>query len=174
MISTETKICSRCKQDKSISEFGVRKNRPGGLQSTCRSCNRELSRDWRSANPRKVAVAAKLYKADNAEKLAKYDQTYWSENKAKLAADARLRKYGISQEQFDELLKTQNGQCAVCQMNFADANKAAFVDHCHATGRVRGLLCTKCNSGIGLLGDTLERLEAAVAYLKGSVHYATA
>jgi len=76
---------------------------------------------------------------------------------------ARLgRNYGLSREQHRQLLEEQNGVCAVCKL---PSRRALCVDHCHATRQVRGLLCDKCNTALGLLGDDVRRLLAAVAYL---------
>lgn len=75
-----------------------------------------------------------------------------------------LRKYGITSAQYDELLAAQNGVCAICRGPSVDGSALA-VDHCHETGRVRGLLCANCNRGVGLFADDPDRLVAAAAYL---------
>lgn len=74
----------------------------------------------------------------------------------------RLSKYNISQEDFDILLQEQNGNCAICYNQLI--GKFA-IDHNHDNGKVRGLLCLKCNSGIGLLGDSPKLLMSAIDYL---------
>lgn len=78
---------------------------------------------------------------------------------------AKLKKYGLSLEQYEEMLKRQRGVCAVCG-HVCATGKILSVDHDHDTGRVRGLLCNSCNLGIGQLGDSLDRLRAATAYLE--------
>jgi len=62
------------------------------------------------------------------------------------------------------LREAQKGRCAVCALPIEGKNEHA--DHDHVTGKARGLLCSKCNSGIGLLDDNVDRLLAAVEYLK--------
>jgi hypothetical protein len=74
-------------------------------------------------------------------------------------------KYGLSAAGYDDLLAQQGGVCAICQQLDPKGRRLA-VDHCHETGRVRGLLCVPCNVGIGNLNDDPERLLAAVAYLQ--------
>lgn len=71
------------------------------------------------------------------------------------------RKYGLTQADFDRLRDSQRGKCAICEW----FTEKLVVDHCHATGRIRGLLCGKCNSGIGLLQDDPRILRAALNYL---------
>lgn len=79
----------------------------------------------------------------------------------------REKKYGISKAAFDVLFQVQLGKCASCEDSLAGGH-GTHVDHDHVTGRVRGLLCGPCNSGLGLFCDDARRLLAAVAYLKKS------
>jgi hypothetical protein len=69
-------------------------------------------------------------------------------------------RYGLSLAEFETIKDKQRGVCAVC-----GCTRKLLVDHCHTTGRVRGLLCQKCNTGIGFLGDDLNGLTKAVQYL---------
>lgn len=92
----------------------------------------------------------------------------------KNARASRLRtKYGMSIADFDARLLAQRGLCSICGVLMtpparrARANRSGVtVDHCHDTGRVRGLLCYECNLGLGVFKDSLQRLRAAVAYLE--------
>lgn len=82
----------------------------------------------------------------------------------------RLARFGITPEQYTQMLEAQGGVCAICcQPERGRAKngriKKLAVDHDHETGAVRGLLCANCNKGIGNLGDDPERLMAAAAYL---------
>lgn len=88
--------------------------------------------------------------------------------KAAKARDARLLKqYGITTKQYDERLKAQKNRCAICKLDCSSGRKLA-VDHDHATGEVRGLLCGKCNRAIGLMSDDIDRFIAAARYLHES------
>lgn len=83
-----------------------------------------------------------------------------------------LAKYGITGEEYDAMEREQDGKCAICKQperRYGSHGKVKrlAVDHCHETGKVRGLLCADCNTAIGLLGDNPERVEAARAYLVG-------
>ena len=73
-------------------------------------------------------------------------------------------KYGLSREQFTEMLVAQNYQCLICDIPLLTR---VDVDHDHLTGQVRGLLCVSCNGGLGIFKDSIERLERAIQYLKG-------
>ena len=88
---------------------------------------------------------------------------------------SRLRRYGISRQQYTEMYIKQNGKCAICNSinpnsgAAKDGSKSFCVDHCHTTGKVRGLLCFKCNSGIGNFIDNIENLKSAINYLEASL-----
>ena len=83
----------------------------------------------------------------------------------------RFAHLGLTKARYYELLEEQRNGCAVC--GFRESSKkmqglirSLCVDHCHSTGKIRGLLCGKCNRALGLAGDSIERLEAMIAYLK--------
>lgn len=81
--------------------------------------------------------------------------------------EARLKKvYGLDFREIDRLLSAQKNACAICEV---DINaKTLHVDHCHSLGHVRGLLCQKCNQGLGLFGDNIKTLLAAAEYVKNA------
>jgi hypothetical protein len=74
----------------------------------------------------------------------------------------------VTQEQFDQMVENQNGLCLICGKPPSGKGKSAIlhVDHCHDTGKVRGLLCTNCNCGIGFFKDDPELVKKALAYLE--------
>lgn len=74
------------------------------------------------------------------------------------------KRYGVTIEQYDEMLAQQNGLCAICNKTCGTGRNLA-VDHDHATGEVRGLLCAECNTGLGKFKDSLDLLTGAMSYL---------
>jgi len=88
-------------------------------------------------------------------------------------ANADLKKlYGVTLDWYNQKLKEQDGVCAICKEPETAVIRgktiSMAVDHCHNTGAARGLLCTKCNQGLGMFRDKIDILESAVRYLKGS------
>ena len=77
----------------------------------------------------------------------------------------RARRYGMSTEDYDALLARQGGVCAICRQK---SDRRLAIDHCHVTNRVRGLLCHKCNVGLGNFGDDTDRMRMAIEYLENS------
>lgn len=76
-----------------------------------------------------------------------------------------MRTYGLTLTEYDKLLNKQNNCCAICKINKNNFKKNLCVDHCHITGKVRGLLCTKCNKSIGLFKDNIEIINSAINYV---------
>lgn len=79
----------------------------------------------------------------------------------------KLKKaYGITIEQYDAMVAAQNGMCPICLGPLAGSVRRAHVDHCHVTGKVRGILCSNCNSGIGKLQESPAIFNRAATYLE--------
>lgn len=81
--------------------------------------------------------------------------------------------FGITLEQYNEMLKNQRGLCAICEVHYSNFKRALAVDHCHHTGKIRGPLCASCNSGLGKLQDSVDYLESAIRYLSNGPRYLT-
>lgn len=83
------------------------------------------------------------------------------------AKNANLKRlYGMTLDQFESMLQSQGGRCKSCQTDKPGGRGAFHVDHCHQTGRIRGLLCHKCNVTLGNAGDSIEWLMSLVRYLQ--------
>lgn len=76
--------------------------------------------------------------------------------------------FRMTPEEYDALLEKQKGLCAICERHFSNFKRRLAVDHCHHTGKIRGLLCASCNSGLGKLQDDIEYLKAAINYLNST------
>jgi hypothetical protein len=127
-----------------------------GYQKEWRKANPEYaaksSREWHARHPGRSAIQGRRWRA----KYPDY-QTHYK----------RLWAYGLSKEKFLEMLDNQKGCCAICSKKFGKGKDLGpHVDHCHRTGKIRGLLCNPCNRGLGLLGDTLLCAMRTVSYLR--------
>ena len=133
---TGLKTCTQCALEKPIEDF--RANSKGSF-TWCQDCH--------TNNGKKTMQE---WRAKNPER-ATYNR------KRHL-----LKQYSLTPEEFTYMVMEQGGVCAICNL----VPSSLYVDHDHATGSVRGLLCQKCNSGIGFLGDDINGLEKALNYLK--------
>ncbi len=95
-----------------------------------------------------------------------YRKQYNNENRKMRARHHLLSKYGLTEEDYNQMFTEQSGCCKICDTHQSEFTKRLYVDHCHNTGKVRGLLCHQCNSGIGMLKDNPDLVLKAAAYLK--------
>ena len=150
LVSEETKTCPSCKQDKYFSEFGKDKTKKLGISSYCKPCA-SLNR---AKNYSKNPFIEK-------EKL----KEYYKNNKDKSRSYSLKNLYGVSTEQYNEMKYMQGGSCKICKTHESNLKRKLFVDHCHTTGFIRGLLCQSCNTMIGNAKDNILVLQAAINYL---------
>lgn len=134
------KVCGTCSAELPLSSFYSNKRNRDGLYNHCKSCVRLIQKRYEERN--------------------------------KVTRRARgLRKIGATLEQYDELFAQQNGKCLICNeppKGTSRITQNLHVDHDHLTGKIRGLLCNRCNRGIGFFEDKADLLESAYKYLKES------
>ena len=122
--------------------------------------NAEKMRRWRKRHPESNYKIVKAWKARHPEvhrARAKAYHRKWIINK----------KWNLSDAEWHSILKAQGGGCAICKWNSTEKNLS--VDHCHETERIRGLLCGKCNRGLGMFLDSPKLLRKAARYLESDV-----
>jgi len=89
-------------------------------------------------------------------------------DKSRSKLKARVRKYGLTVERYKAMLVEQDNKCAICGALFSEEDSNWYIDHCHTTGKVRGLLCLRCNLGLGWFSDDLNSLANAIQYLNAN------
>jgi hypothetical protein len=120
--------------------------------------NRARNRAYYKANRARTCAQKKAYREANRDKVFAYREKHRARDKEY----SLKRNYGISQAQYDQMFQSQGGKCAICSRG----DLKLSVDHCHSSGKVRGLLCTNCNTSLGGFRDSTEALLSAVQYLK--------
>lgn len=142
------KVCPGCKENKPIAEFGYRS---GGkfLTSLCPLCVLEYSRRRRAKDPER-----------HREREREYESRPEVQRRNRIRHVAKL--YGITSEEYEALESAQGSACAICRKE----HPKLHVDHCHDTGKVRGLLCPGCNVGLARFDDSIEGLQRAIDYLR--------
>ncbi len=131
---------------------------------------KEKYQAYRIAHKEERKAAHRAYEVANKEKLARYRHEYHSKNRERRNRTRRqnslMKQYGMTMENYDLLLAAQGGECAICHSSPGQGHPHLVVDHCHTTGRVRGLLCHSCNRTIGAMNDDICLLRSAVNYLE--------
>ena len=151
------KRCPKCKSIKETSEFYVRPAMKDGFSCWCKKCNIESSKRWESTPAGKVATKAKYkrWKQNNPDSVKACNRKH------------NLLRYGITPDDYQNIFSTQGACCAICKTDKPANGQGNFhVDHDHQTGRVRGILCSECNIGLGKFNDDPRLLTAAAAYLQ--------
>lgn len=177
----DSKECSKCKEIKSINEFYISKNIKDGYQNNCKKCALLYSQSRRTPQTKEKARnymkiyrtkpdtqnRIKKYLNNNKERISKQRTLYTKKNKEKLREKRLLRKFGLSIDEYNRMTLEQNNCCKICNRHAAESNfEKLSVDHNHKTGKVRGLLCNKCNAALGLFMDDATIINSALNYLK--------
>lgn len=141
------KLCTKCNINKEVTEFAKDGAKKDGLYSSCKPCQ------------------VLYHKTERVQKLRK---SWRVENKQKMRENNYKKSYGVTIEDYDKMFKQQDGKCSICfSAETKNKNYGYFaIDHCHKTGKVRGLLCDKCNTALGSFQDSPEVLLRAIQYLK--------
>jgi hypothetical protein len=113
------------------------------------------------AQRRKNAEYCRAWREANKDKQKAYQKKWHAENGTK-------RRYGITRDEREALFASQDFKCAVCGTNEPGSKSGWHTDHCHASGKVRGILCHHCNTMLGLAKDNPDTLLRAVDYLKAA------
>jgi hypothetical protein len=129
------KTCKVCGVEKNISDFYTGRK-------DCKDCKNAAARQWRKDNP------------ENVER-----------HLVRMRERTKERRYGITQEQFNQMILDQNSKCKICSNDFKNS-KDTHIDHCHNTNKVRGLLCNNCNLALGQFNDNTDNMDNAIRYLQ--------
>lgn len=146
-----TKYCSGCKEVHPLDRFSPDRHLRHGVSHYCRESKQSrVTPATRAANARLERARARR----NPEAVAR----------------SNLKLSGMTPETYDALLQSQNGVCAICRQaetsrHWGGTLRRLAVDHCHTTGVIRGLLCARCNMGLGYFSESRERMQAAIAYI---------
>jgi len=137
----ETRVCRVCGEEKNLLDdyYFVRKDRslPSSYSYECKACTIERTTNYNKRNSNSVR------------------------------SQYLKRNYGLTFEEFDSMLTKQDNCCAICKGKEPYGRHKRFtVDHNHKTGEVRGLLCNRCNTALGLVGDNIHTLKSMIQYLE--------
>ncbi len=162
-------VCGKDREFASKSYFYKAKK----YNHACKSCSNSLNAGGLGMvlydeNNQRCCIDCKQHKPDSEYYNNKSGKTSVCKSCSKerfknyAKSTGRFKKYGITKEQFNDMIDNQNNQCAICNK---ELSSEIHIDHDHATGKVRGILCGKCNKGLGQFDDNVEFLRNAINYL---------
>lgn len=141
--------CTQCNIEKPPSCFRDYDRKRNGKRSNCRECERKSDK----RTPEQLREKTRKWRENNKDILP-YSYRRWS----------LKTYYGLTEEEYNEKLSSQNGVCALCSSPPTTKNLA--VDHCHSTDKIRGLLCANCNTALGLVKENTDILSKMIDYLR--------
>jgi hypothetical protein len=131
------------------------KNSPKGKHHRCKECAKKLPQ---------------TFSPDQLERRRKTSAAWYRKNKnnllPKMRSSSLKNNYGITDVEYEKILEGQGRVCKICGSDNPGRGKYFCVDHCHKTGKVRGLLCDNCNKGLGHFKDNISFLERAMTYVR--------
>lgn len=149
------KICTKCKVTKPLGEFYNATHHKDGKTSQCKQCTDRKNKEWESRNK---------------DKVREYRKQADFRRRDYRAGEHLFRTYGLTKSEYTNLLTKQQGLCAICKREesgvLRGSKRRMGVDHNHKTGRIRGLLCDDCNTGIARLQESPEILRIAARYVE--------
>ena len=135
----KTKICTKCKEEKSLTEFFKDKHKKSGLTSACKVCRSKAYNTW---------------ERNNKQRIKQYSRK------------SNLKKgYGLTIGDWNNLFDRQQGRCAICERHQSEEPMRLHIDHNHRTGQIRNLLCSNCNRMLGCAKESTTILVKAIEYL---------
>lgn len=146
-----SKKCKVCGEYKPTTDFYKNSSYKDGFTSKCKTCHiKQTTENYKKKPEINEANKKRYFKNIDAERNRDYK-----------------RNYGITLEDYNKMLQEQQNSCAICGIESSLASKGKlFVDHCHTTNKIRGLLCHHCNTMLGLAKDNIDVLQKSIEYLK--------
>lgn len=135
----ENKTCTKCNETKPLTEFYKDSQKQSGYRPDCKDCNKQVSSEYAKRNRTKVNLNNMKYKT------------------------------GVDKNLYNSLLLEQDNKCAICGCSQEENGKRFSIDHSHNSLLIRGLLCNKCNQGLGYFNDNIEILNKAIIYLQNNI-----
>jgi hypothetical protein len=157
------KRCTKCGNSKPPEDFYAAKGGKDGLRGDCKACHAARAKVWYAKNRREVIANVKRWQQENVEHVRAYRRERNSFRVREIRAGHLRRTFGISLDDYDAMLVTQGGGCAICGQRPAPG-QSFHVDHLGVA--VRGILCVRCNNALGLLKENAELIGIASDYVE--------
>ena len=158
------KRCNNCGAEKALDEFYAEKGGRDGRRPECKACTGARRKQWYAANKEREIARVRAWQQANPERLKAWREKNRDRRLQQLREIHLRNKFGLTPAEYDEMLQRQGGGCAICHSP-PTPGISLHVDHDHGSGEIRGLLCVRCNSGIGLFRESPDALRHAAEYV---------
>ena len=159
------KLCGHCGSLKLLSEFGVNRKSRDGRRGECRAChniyNKQLllkNPQYRESQQRNSRSWGKTHKLWKRQYIREYVATHSEQVRDYKRRMKWGKKFGLTEEQVGHMYEEQNGRCRICGRTEGESKQSFCIDHDHTTGIIRGLLCVRCNLGLGFVEHHFDKI----------------
>ena len=159
------KVCARCNIPKETEEFNKNGQQKDGKHVYCKTCVSLYAEKYYGTHKEKILGRSRNRRLADPEKNKKFHRDYRIKFPDRIRNSRLLKAYGINLETWNALFDSQEKCCAICRTENPGA-RGWNTDHNHTTGKVRGILCSGCNIGLGLFKDDIKSLLRTVEYLR--------
>lgn len=156
------KPCTKCGEIKPETEFYAAKGCKDGLRGDCKTCHSQRSKEWYANNRERSIAYVKRWRQENKERVNMSRRERNATRKREIREAHLVRKFGLTQAEYDAMLAVQGGGCAICGDEPAEG-QSLHVDH--LGDQVRGILCVRCNNALGQLKERVDLAARAADYL---------
>ena len=159
------KECVKCGVKKTLNDFNKNVDNKDKLRGICKKCQSDYSKQYRKDHKEELKEKRNIYRQAHRKEALEYQRTHRKE----LFGNHLRRTYKLNLAEVEEMFEKQKGKCLICKddMHMEGRNGTrAHVDHNHNDGKIRGLICDRCNRGLGLFRENTQSLQNAIEYLK--------
>lgn len=163
-LTAASKVCTKCGKETALFDMHPDKRRTDGVGSWCKGCHSDSQRVYYRNNRERILDYWRHdYRPNNRALINERARNYSARNKDQIRRRGMERKYGLPYEKIEKMYADQGYGCAICG-TMSPLDEMA-IDHCHSSGRVRGILCPVHNTMIGMGGDSATMMYAGYSYL---------
>lgn len=161
------RTCTRCGVPQLDDCFRKNARYRDGLTTWCKDCASAYDKAHYQAHKSRRRSLGAIWRRNNKGKARSYELKYLQKHPTRARNKWYMRKYGLTVQQVEDMIAGQGGKCAICQLTPTGNRQAGWhVDHDHSTGKVRGMLCYRCNLTLGISQEDIFRLQRCLFYIR--------
>lgn len=158
------KRCKKCGEVKHLDDFYAASGNRDGRRGECKECSLAARQRWYQANRDRSMAYVREWQRANPDRVKAWRRKNRQRRLEKLREIHLRNKFGLTPEEYDDILEAQGGVCALCAYP-PTPGISLHVDHDHGTGEILGLLCVRCNNALGLFREDPDLLKRAARYV---------